>query len=80
MKKQTLRRTLSLALLALVLVTSMGFAPAVYADDAEGSVTEKGIGTLTAQGDGIAILAGKGVVELSGCGLRAMQISKQVAY
>jgi len=67
-----MKRTLSLALLAIVLVASFGFTPAAYADDTSTDVSTdisaSGIGTLKAQGDGIAILFGKGVVELSGSG------------
>ena len=67
-----MKRTLSLALLAIVLVASLGFAPAAYADDASTDastdVSANGVGKLQAQGDGIAILFGKGAVELSGNG------------
>jgi hypothetical protein len=64
-----MKKTLSLALLAMILVASLGFAPAAYADDASTDVNATGIGKLKAQGDGIAILFGKGVVELSGNGI-----------
>ncbi|MBM4446626.1 MAG: hypothetical protein FJ023_04645 [Chloroflexi bacterium] len=63
-----MKKTLSLALLAIILVASLGFAPAAYADDASTDVDAKGIGKLKAQGDGIAVLYGKGAVELSGNG------------
>ena len=63
-----MKRALSLALLAIVLVASLGFAPAAYADDASTDASANGVGKLTAQGDGIAILFGKGTVELSGNG------------
>ncbi|MBL7208933.1 MAG: hypothetical protein ISS52_02420 [Dehalococcoidia bacterium] len=69
MKAKTLKGILGLALVALVLVTSMGFASAVYAEDAEDSAKAKGAGTLTAQGDGIALLGGRGTVEVSGNGI-----------
>jgi hypothetical protein len=62
------KKTLSLTLLVMVLVATLGFAPAAYADDASTDVNAKGIGKLQAQGDGIAILYGKGTVELSGNG------------
>jgi hypothetical protein len=64
-----MKKTLSLALLAMILVASLGFAPAAYADDASTDVNATGIGKLKAQGDGIAILFGKGTVELSGNGI-----------
>jgi len=68
-----MKKTLSLALLAMILVASLGFAPAAYADDASTDantdVSASGVGTLKAQGDGIAILFGKGTVELSGNGI-----------
>ena len=69
MKKHTLKRTLSIMLAALVLVTSFGLTSAVYAEEADGKALEKGKGTLTAQGDGIAILLGRGVVEIEGNGI-----------
>ena len=70
MKKHTLKRTLSIMLAALVLITSFGLTSAVYAEEADGKVVEKGRGTLTAQGDGIAIMAvGRGIVEVSGNGV-----------
>jgi len=68
-----MKKMLSLALVAMALVASLGFAPAVHADDsgtgAEADVTAKGIGKLTAHGDGIALLAGKGIVKVSGNGI-----------
>jgi len=72
MKELTLKKTLSLVLVALVLVTSLGFAPAVYADDAdieEADIEVKGAGELTAEGDGFALLAGRGIIRLKGNGL-----------
>ena len=74
MKGQTLKRTLSLTLAALVLVTSFGFTSAVYAEDADASTEQAefqagGVGELTAEGDGIAMLGGRGIVELSGNGI-----------
>lgn len=69
MKAQTLKRTLSLVLVAVVMVASLGFAPAVYAEDADADVKVKGTGKLTAEGDGIALLAGRGTVELTGNGI-----------
>jgi len=64
-----MKRTLSLALLAITLVACLGFAPAAYADDTTADVSATGIGKLEAQGDGIALLYGKGTVELSGNGI-----------
>jgi len=66
-----MKKMLSLALVAILLVASLGFTPAVYADDssAEADVNMKGIGKLTAHGDGIAALAGGGIVELRGNGI-----------
>jgi len=61
-----MRKTISLALLAVVLC--IGLAPAVYAADASTDVSANGIGKLQAQGDGVAIVYGKGTVELSGNG------------
>lgn len=69
MKANTLKGILSLGLVALVLVTSAGFASPVYAEDAEASARAKGVGTLTAKGDGIALLGGRGTVEVSGNGI-----------
>ena len=69
MKVQTLKKTLSLVMVALVLVTSMGFASAVHADDTDGTANAKGVGRLTAEGDGIALLAGRGVIDLRGHGI-----------
>jgi hypothetical protein len=66
---QGMKKSLSLALLAIILVASLGFVPAAYADDASTDVNATGIGKLEAQGDGIAILYGKGTVELSGNGI-----------
>lgn len=63
-----MKRTLSLALMAIILVASLGFAPVAYADDASADVSNEGVGRLHAQGDGIAILYGKGTIELSGSG------------
>lgn len=73
MKANTLKGILSLALVALVVVTSAGFASAVYAEDAnadaaEADIKARGVGTLTAKGDGIALLGGRGTVEVSGHG------------
>lgn len=69
-----MKKTLSLLLMAVVLVTSLGIAPAVYADDTDGDAQEadvrlQGAGRLTAEGDGIAMLAGRGIVRLSGNGI-----------
>jgi hypothetical protein len=64
-----MKKTLSLMLVAMILVIGLGFAPAVFADDASTDVQAKGMGELTAQGDGIALLGGKGKVELSGNGI-----------
>ena len=74
MKANTLKGILSLGLVALVLVTSAGFASAVYAGDpnadaAEADIKARGVGTLTAKGDGIALLGGRGTVEVSGNGI-----------
>ena len=64
-----MKKTLSLMLVAMVLVASLGLAPAVFADDTSADVKVRGIGEITAQGDGIALLAGRGKVELSGNGI-----------
>ena len=64
-----MKKTLGLVLVAMVLVASFGFAPAVFADDANVDVKAKGIGEITARGDGIALLAGRGKVEVSGNGI-----------
>jgi len=63
-----MKKALSLALLAIVLVASLGFATTAYADDASADVSSNSVGKLKAQGDGIAILYGKGTIELSGNG------------
>jgi len=63
-----MKNRLGFSLLALVLVTSLGLAPAAYAADTSTDVSANGIGKLQAQGDGIVILYGKGTVELSGNG------------
>lgn len=67
-----MKKTLSLALLAIILVAGLGFAPAAYADDASADVSTEasteGVGKLKAQGDGIAVLYDKGTIELSGNG------------
>ena len=56
--------------LALVLVSTLGLAAAVYADDGtDGSAAGAGAGSVTAEGDGIALLAGRGIVEMSGNGI-----------
>ena len=69
-----MKKLLSLGLVALVMATSLGSAPAVYAEDAdvnaeEANIRVRGIGTLTAEGDGIAVLAGRGIVRLKGNGM-----------
>lgn len=71
---QEMKKLLSLGLVALVLTTSLGFAPAVYAEDTHVNTEETdirvgGVGTLTAEGDGIALLAGRGIVRLKGNGM-----------
>lgn len=63
-----MKKTLSLALLATMLIASLGLVPVAYADDTSADINAKGVGKLEAQGDGIAILYGKGTVELSGNG------------
>jgi hypothetical protein len=63
-----MKKTLGLTFLALVLVTSLGFAPAAFAADSSTDVNATGMGKLQAQGDGIATLYGKGTIELSGSG------------
>jgi len=60
-----MKKTLILALMAVVLVATLGFAPTVGAD----RTNAEGKGTLTAQGDGIAILGGNGSVNISGNGI-----------
>jgi hypothetical protein len=60
---------LGLTLLALIVVASLGLAPAAYAADTSTDVSAQGMGKLQAQGDGIAILYGKGTVELTGNGI-----------
>jgi hypothetical protein len=62
------KKTLSLALLAIVLVVSLGIVPVAFADNTSADINANGIGKLEAHGDGIAILYGKGTVELSGNG------------
>ncbi|HIE12645.1 MAG TPA: hypothetical protein EYP63_04345 [Desulfotomaculum sp.] len=63
-------KKLGWALVAVALVTGMGFLFAANAPAAETQeVRIYGAGTLTAQGDGIAILGGKGAVDLSGNGI-----------
>ena len=48
-----MKKVLSILLAAMFVVTTLGFAPAVYADDTEdGKAGAKGKGTLTAQGTG----------------------------
>jgi len=71
MKAMAWKKTLSLMLVALVLVTGFGFTSAVFAEEKEtdGSARAIGAGALTAEGDGIAIIGGRGVVELSGSGI-----------
>ena len=64
-----MRRVLSLMLAVVIAVTSLGFAPAVFADDTDGSAHVEGAGSITAQGDGIALLYGRGIVELEGNGI-----------
>ena len=65
-----MKKVLSILLVAMFVVTTLGFAPAVFADDAEdGRASAAGKGTLTAQGDGIALLAGRGIVRLKGNGI-----------
>lgn len=67
-----MKRTFSLLLATMLLLTSIGFAPAVLADDAnaeQADVEFAGMGKLSAQGDGIAVLSGKGKVDLSGNGI-----------
>jgi len=63
-----MKKILSLALVAIVLVAGLGFAPAVLADDVGADVKVRGVGELTAHGDGIALLGGRGKVEVSGNG------------
>ena len=64
-----MKRVLSLMLAVVIAVTSLGFAPAVFAEDTDGSAQVEGTGSITAQGDGIALLYGRGVVELEGNGI-----------
>ena len=67
-----MKRSLGLLLGILLLLTSIGFAPAVFADETgtgEADVNLAGIGKLTAEGDGIALLFGKGVIDISGNGI-----------
>lgn len=66
-----MKRTLSLLLATMLVVVSLGFAPAVLAGDAGAEADAKvaGIGKLSAQGDGIAALSGKGIIDLSGNGI-----------
>ncbi|MFC1845923.1 hypothetical protein ACFLYM_00715 [Chloroflexota bacterium] len=65
-----MKKVLSVLLAAMFVVTTLGFAPAVYADEAEdGRASAAGKGTLTAQGDGIALIAGRGIVRLKGHGI-----------
>ena len=65
-----MKKVLSILLAAIFVVTTLGFAPAVFADEVEdGSASAAGKGTLTAQGDGIALLAGRGIVRLEGHGI-----------
>lgn len=64
-----MRKVLSIMLAVLIAVTSLGFAPAVFADDTDDSAQVEGAGSITAQGDGIALLHGRGVVELEGNGI-----------
>ena len=65
-----MKKKLSLTLMALALVASLGFisvASAAEADTAD--ISAHGIGTLTAEGDGIAVLGGRGTVDISGNGI-----------
>ena len=69
-------KKMRLALMALGVVTCLGFtsivsAPVAMAADeaATEDVDVYGAGTLTAHGDGIAVLGGTGVVRLSGNGI-----------
>jgi len=63
--------------MAVVLVASLGFAPAVYAEEGtnldldveQAEIEARGVGRLTAHGDGIALLAGRGIVKVSGNGI-----------
>jgi len=63
-----MKKTLSVTVLALVLATTLGLAPAAYAADTSTDVSATGVGKLQAQGDGLAMLYGKGAIELSGNG------------
>jgi len=65
-----MKKTIALVLIAVGLVTSLGFASvanasAVSADGGEA----RSRGTLTAAGDGIAILGGNGTVTIAGNGI-----------
>jgi len=67
-----MKKSLGMLLVTLLLLTSLGFAPAVLADETgsrETDVNMAGIGKLTAEGDGIALLFGKGVIDVSGNGI-----------
>ena len=64
-----MKRVLGLMLAALIVVASLGFAPAVFAEDTDGSAHVEGAGSISAQGDGIALLYGRGTVELRGNGI-----------
>ncbi|MBM3172177.1 MAG: hypothetical protein FJZ85_00365 [Chloroflexi bacterium] len=66
-----MKRMFSMLLATMLMAASLGFAPAVLADNAsaEADVNVAGIGKLSAQGDGIAVLSGKGIIDLSGNGI-----------
>lgn len=65
-----MKKKLSLVLLAIALVASLGFVSVANAPVASAKKAEvRGTGTLTAKGDGIAILNGEGVVDVSGNGI-----------
>ena len=65
-----MKKVLSVLLAAMFVVATLGFVPAVYADDTTAAdASAAGRGTLTAQGDGIALLAGRGIVRLKGNGI-----------
>lgn len=70
MKTKTFKGMLSLMLVALFLVTSLGFASTVCAEEEiDVRVEDRGVGTLNAHGDGIALLGGRGKVEIEGNGI-----------
>lgn len=67
-----MKKTPGVLLVTLLLLTSLGFAPAVLADETgtgEADVNIAGMGKLTAEGDGIVLLFGKGVIDVSGNGI-----------